>query len=107
MYKMWIALTLTVLAFGFSGCVSKPLVETKYVVQPKYEFQKVMDETRYKMYVNARSKSVQRMCTPLVIEATDKVWDIVEFHEGQIDRYNKYMEKVDDNSTEKYSKIKN
>jgi hypothetical protein len=99
MYKMWIALTLIVLAFGFSGCASKPIVETKYVVQPKYEFQKVMDETRYKMSVDAGSKDVQRMCTPLVIEATDMVWSIVEFHEGQIDRYNKYVEKVDGNDT--------
>jgi hypothetical protein len=99
MYKMWIVLTLIAMIFGFSGCASKPIVETKYVVQPKYEFQKVMDETRYKMSVDAGSKEVQRMCTPLVIEATDMVWSIVEFHEGQIDRYNKYMEKVDGNDT--------
>jgi hypothetical protein len=99
MYKMWIALTLIAMTFGFSGCACKPVVETKYVVQPKYEFQKVMDETRYKMAVDAGSKSVQRMCTPLVIEATDMVWSIVEFHEGQIDRYDEYMEKVDGNDT--------
>ena len=96
MYKMTSLLILAVLVFGFSGCASKPLVETKYVVQPKYEFQKVMVDTRYKMSVNAGSKEVQRVCTPLVIEATDMVWSIVKFHERQIDRYNEYM-KVDNN----------
>ena len=91
MYKMTNLLILAAILFGFSGCFSNPFVRTEYIVPPKYEFQKVMVDTKYKMSVDAGSKEVQRVCTPLVVKATDRVWDIVEFHEGQIDRYNEYV----------------
>lgn len=94
-----IALALTLLMLAFSGCASKPDIE--YVKQPKFEFYKILDDTKGMMSVDTESKENQKVCTPYIVQATDMVYMLVEYHEDQIDRYNEYIGDNNDTRSEK------
>lgn len=89
-------LILNLLVFIFSGCycsLKKPepevVVKTEYVKEPKYEFYKVNTDG---LYVDAKAKEVQRMCTPVVLETSDMYRKIVDYYDWQIDEYGKGKE---------------
>lgn len=90
-----------VMAVMMSGCYcswNKPepeiVVKTDYVQCNQYKFDKI---DLSDAYIDAGSKEVQKVCTPLVNEAMDVYAGVKEYYEWQMDESGK----IDDNRTEK------
>ena len=74
---VWIVLV----SISSSGCYQpwlKPDV-------PKYEFQKIDTSG---VYIDMKSKEVQRVCTPSLLELNEVYQGIIGFYDYQIDSYN-------------------
>ena len=85
-----------VLIFLSTGCAQKEpeIVERVVYVQEKpYVF---VDVDSKGMYLETGSKQLQRMCTPLVIEAGEKYRKVIDLYEEQISEYRR----IHDNSGE-------
>lgn len=76
------------------GCATKEVVVEKPVVvaAPVWKFQKLKAEVQGKLEVNVKSKEEQRICTPYVVEATDKMYSVIDALEEQFDMYEAAME---------------
>ena len=73
-----------------SGCSPK---EPQIVVQKEYIYEKPFDFVIYDtegIKVNAKTKELQRMCTPVVLEVSDIYNNFLKGYEEQINEYNTY-----------------
>lgn len=79
-------IVLIALTFFFNGCAQKE-PQTIFIDAPLYNFQKI---SLNGIYVDAKTKEIQRICTPVVLEASKIYKHIInDFYEYQIDEYNK------------------
>jgi len=88
MYRgILIALTLTCLSLVMSGCAQREpevVVKKEYVYEKPFEFQ--IYDTKG-MRIDAGSKEVQRMCTPLVLKVGGLYRGFIDGYEDQIEKY--------------------
>lgn len=86
------------LAFSFLlvGCAPKEKIVYVREKAPVYPFKKIKDDIKGKLYVTAKTKEIQRICTPLVVEATDKLYLVIDNLEWQIDQYYEMIKKAED-----------
>lgn len=91
MWKMLVAGMIVVMML--SGCSQKVVTEYVAVPAPVWEFQKLKSSVQGKLEVQVKSKEEQRVCTPYVVEATDKLYSVIDALEGQFDSYRVEMEK--------------
>lgn len=81
------ALILIPLLFIISGCATK----VTYEKAPNFTFQKIELPVNG-IRVDAGTKEVQRMCTPVVLEVSTVLRGVIDFHDDQIDRYRRSID---------------
>ena len=78
-----------VLIFLSTGCVPKEPEIVERIVYIKQEPFRFVDVDSRGMSVDAGSKELQRVCTPMVIEAGKQYRRVIDLYEEQISEYRK------------------
>ena len=81
----------------FSGCSQKEpqvIIQKEYIYEKPFEF--IIYDTKG-MRIDAKTKELQRMCTPLVLEVGNLYRSFLNGYEEQIKEYNIYNKAKDTN----------
>ena len=90
----------------FSGCSQKEpqvIIKKEYIYEKPFEF--VIYDTQG-LRVNSKTKELQRLCTPLVLEVGDIYRKFINGYEEQIKEYNNYNKNKDISGAKDTSKAK-
>jgi hypothetical protein len=94
-----ILICLSAFSLFFSGCSQKEpqvIIQKEYIYEKPFEF--VIYDTKG-LRVNAKTKELQRICTPLVLEVGGIYRKFINGYEEQIKEYNTYNKNKSINNT--------
>ena len=104
-YLKYLSFVLLFVLF-FSGCSQKEpqvIIQKEYIYEKPFEF--IIYDTKG-MRINAKTKELQRMCTPLILEVGNLYRSFLNGYEEQIKEYNIYNKNKDISGAKDISKAK-